>query len=332
MRVLIVLPGALGDVVRALPLLGRIRRGQPEAHIAWVVEPPSAPLLERHPWLNEAIVFHRGDGLRAVPPLVRRLRAGRYHVALDLGRGAKSALLALASGAPVRVGFAGADAREGGWLLATQRLPPQGTERPKLEQFLSFGDALGLPATPVEFGLTPSAEEAAQADALLSGLPRPVVAACIGSSCPARRWVAERTAAALDVVLRRLRGGAILLGTSADAGFAAQVMRAARGAVRDLVGRTSLRQLTALLGRCALAFGPDSGALHLGAAMGTPVVSLWGATSAARSAPFGWERLAVQGVSPCAPCFLRDCPIGRVCMQTITVDMVVEKAAQVLAA
>ena len=332
MRVLIVLPGAIGDVVRALPLLGRIRRGRPEAHIAWVVEPPSAPLLEPHPWLNEAIVFQRRDGLRAVAPLVRRLRDGRYHVALDLGRGAKSALLARASGAPVRVGFARADAREGSWLLATQRLPPQGTDRPKLEQFLSFGDALGLPTMPAEFGLMPTAEEAAQADALLAGLPRPVVAACIGSSCPARRWLPERTAAALDVVLRRLRGGAIILGTSADAAFAAEVVRASRGAVRDLVGRTSLRQLTALVARCALAFGPDSGALHLAAAMGTPVVSLWGATSAARSAPFGWERLAVQGVSPCAPCFLRECPIGRVCMHSITVDMVVEKAAQVLAA
>ncbi len=332
MRVLIVLPGAIGDVVRALPLLGRIRRGRPEAHLSWVVEPPSAPLLEPHPWLDEAIVFQRRQGLRAVPPLVRRLRGSRYHVALDLGRGAKSALIARASGARVRVGFARADAREGSWLFATQHLPPQGAARPKLEQFLSFGDALGLPAIPVEFGLTPTAEEAAQAEALLAGLPRPVVAACIGSSCPARRWVPERTASALDALLRRLRGGAMLLGTSADAAFAADVVRASRGAVRDLVGRTSLRQLAALLGRCALAFGPDSGALHLAAAMGTPVVSLWGATSAARSAPFGWERLAVQGAAPCAPCFLRECPIGRVCMHTITVDMVLEKAAQVLAA
>jgi lipopolysaccharide heptosyltransferase II len=331
-RVLIVLPGAIGDVVRALPLLGRIRRGRPEAHIAWVVEPPSAPLLASHPWLDEAIVFQRPQGLRAVPALVRRLRGARYHVALDLGRDAKSGLIARASGAPVRVGFARADARGGSWLLATQRVPPQGTERPKLEQFLSFGDALGLPAVPVEFGLTPTPEEAAQADALLAGLPRPVVAACIGSSCPARRWVPERTAATLDALLRRQRGGAMLLGTSADAAFGAAVVRASRGAVRDLVGRTSLRQLVALLGRCALAFGPDSGALHIAAAVGTPVVSLWGATSAARSTPFGWERLVVQGVSPCAPCFLRECPIGRVCMHTITVDMVLDKATQGMAA
>src|SRR5262249_59828178 len=107
------------------------------------------------------------------------------------------------------------------------------------------GDARGLRWTRVELGLTPTAEEAAQADALLAGLRRPVVAACIGSSCPARRWLPERTAAALDVVLRRLRGGAILLGTSGDAGFSAQVMRAARGAVRDRVGRPAPRQLPA---------------------------------------------------------------------------------------
>ena len=88
----------------------------------------------------------------------------------------------------------------------------------------------------------------------------------------------------------------------------------------------------AVLQRCALAFGPDSGALHVAAAVGTPVVSLWGATSAQRSAPFGWERLALQGTAPCAPCFLRECPIGRVCMTTITPELVLEKAREVLAA
>jgi lipopolysaccharide heptosyltransferase II len=331
-RVLIVLPGAIGDVVRALPLLGRIRRGRPDAHIGWAVEPPSAPLLVSHPWLDEALIFRRRDGMRAIPPFVRRLRAGRWDLALDLGRGLKSALLARATGAPVRIAFARADTREGAWLLATRRLPVQGIDRPKLEQFLAFGDGLGLPATPVRFGLEATADEAAQAEALLSGLRRPIVAACVGSSCPARRWFPEPTAAVLNGLTDRMRGSAVLIGTGDDAAFAAAVARAARGPLRDLVGRTSLRQLLALLGRCALAFGPDSGALHLAAAVGTPAVSLWGATSAQRSAPFGSERLAIQGVAPCTPCFLRECPIGRVCMETITPDHVLEKAHEVLAA
>src|SRR5262249_35870463 len=172
-RVLIVLPGAIGDVVRALPLLGRIRRARPDARIGWAVEPLSAPLLTPHPWLDEVLVFRRDEGLRAIPPILRQLRAGGWEIALDLGRGLKSAFLARATRPPVRIAFGRHDAREGGWLLATRRLPAQGIERSKLEQFLAFGDALDLPAVPVAFGLEPSSEEAAQAEALLAGLRRP---------------------------------------------------------------------------------------------------------------------------------------------------------------
>jgi lipopolysaccharide heptosyltransferase II len=331
MRVLIVLPGALGDVVRALPLAGRIRRALPDAYLGWVVEPPSAPLVAGHPWLDRAHVFERACGLRALGPLLREIRGDRYEVALDLGRGAKSAAIAWASGAPARIGFARADGREGGWLAATRRLPPQGVGRPKLAQFLAFGDALGLPDAPVEFGLGPSPEETAEAEALTAGLTGPLVAACVGSSCPSRRWFAAETAAVLRAL--RVRGAsAVLLGGAADAAFASAVAGEAGEGVRDLVGQTTLRVLLAILARSRLAFGPDSGALHLAAAVGTPVVSLWGATSAARSAPFGSEALAVRGAAPCAPCFLRACPIGRVCMRAITVEAVVARAVAALAA
>jgi ADP-heptose:LPS heptosyltransferase len=88
----------------------------------------------------------------------------------------------------------------------------------------------------------------------------------------------------------------------------------------------------AILARARLVFGPDSGALHLAAALGTPVLSLWGATSALRSTPHGSERLAVTGAAPCAPCFLTRCPIGRTCMRAIDADEVVARAALALAA
>lgn len=328
MRVLIVLPGAIGDVVRALPLLGRLRQGWRDAHIAWAVEPPSAPVLLGHPWLDEVLVFARREGVRAVGPLLRRVRAGGFDVALDLGRGIKSALIARASGARRRLGFARADAREGSWLFATQHLPAQGVERSKLEQFLAFGDLLDLPTAPIAFGVAPTDAEAAEAAALTVGLPAPLVAACLGSSCPSRRWFPAPTAAVLD----GLGGGAVLLGTAADAPFAAAVAAACRAPVRDLTGRTSLRQLVALLARADVAFGPDSGALHLAAAVGRPVVSLWGATSAARSAPYGSEHRVLAGASSCAPCFLKHCPIGRVCMQAIRSDDVLARATEALAA
>jgi ADP-heptose:LPS heptosyltransferase len=331
-RLLIVLPGAIGDVVRALPLLGRLRRGLPDAYLAWVVEPPSAPVLQDHPWLDDVRVLRRRDGMGAIAAFVGGLRAERWDVALDLGRGVKSALLARASRAPDRLGFARVDSREGAWLLATRRLPPQGVERPKLEQFLAFGDLLGCPPAPVEFGLAPTTTELAQGEALLAGLPRPLVAVCVGSSCPSRRWFPDRTAAVVNRLGEQTGGGAVLLGTAADAAFGAAVARACRVPVRDLIGRTSLRQLLAVLARCGLAFGPDSGALNLAAAVGTPAVSLWGATSAQRSTPFGGERLVLQGHTPCAPCFLRDCPIDRMCMRTIDAEQVVALALPEVAA
>jgi ADP-heptose:LPS heptosyltransferase len=331
-RVLIVLPGALGDVVRALPLLGRLRRAWPDARLAWAVEPPSAPVLEGHPWLDERLVFPRHQGVRAFVPFLRRVRAGDFTLALDLGRTIKSAVIARASGASDRLGFAAADGREGGWLLATRRLPRQGTARSKLEQFLAFADLLGVAPTPVEFGLAPTSAERHAARTLLAGLAAPVVAASVGSSCPSRRWVPERTAAVLDAVAARAGGSAVLLGTAADAPFAAAVVRTMRGSARDLVGRTTLRQLVAVLAEASVVFGPDSGALHLAAALGRPVVSLWGPTSAARSTPFGSESHALQGPAPCAPCFLTRCPIGRVCMHGIAADAVTAHALEALAA
>jgi lipopolysaccharide heptosyltransferase II len=327
-RVLIVLPGALGDVVRALPLLGRLRRARPTAHVAWVVEPPSAPVLDRHPWLDAVHVFDRPRGVRALVPLLRRLRAERFDTALDLGRGVKSAWIAWASGARLRIGFGPADGREGGWLFANRRLPPQGTARAKLEQFLAFGDVLDLPPAPVEFGLAPTAAEAA---ALLGDLGRPLVAASLGSSCSSRYWFPDRTAAVLRALAERRRAAAVLLGTAADAPFARDVAARTAG-VRDLTGRTTLRQLLAVVARADVAFGPDSGALHLAAALGRPVVSLWGATSARRSAPFGSEGRAVEGASACRPCFLRSCPIERVCMRAIDVETVCARVEEALAA
>jgi ADP-heptose:LPS heptosyltransferase len=329
-RALIVLPGAIGDVIRALPLLGRLRRAWPEARLTWAVEPPSAPLLRGHPWLDHLLVFERGRGLAAVAPFLRQVRTERCELALDLGRSLKSALVARISGARLRLGFARADGREGGWLFATRHLPPQGPERSKLEQFLAFGDALGLSPVPVEFGLAPSPEEACEAARLTAGLAEPLVAACVGSSCPSRRWFPERTAAVLRALRARHGTSAVLLGTRADAGFADAVATAAGEGTRDLVGQTTLRQLLAILTRARLAFGPDSGALHLAAAVGTPTISLWGATSAARSTPHGCESLALVGAAPCMPCFLSHCPITRVCMRAIEVEAVSAAAEAVL--
>lgn len=332
MRVLIVLPGAIGDVVRALPLLGRLRRQAPGLEIGWSVEPLSAPVLAGHPWLDRMHVFERRRGARGLLAHVRELRTVGYDVSLDLGRSAKSALIALGTGAPRRIGFARADAREGAWLAATERLPAQPVERPKLEQFLAFGDALGVPGCPVAFGLAATEQAHGEVAPLLAGLPDPLLAVSLGSSCPSRRWLPDRTALLLDRLAAHGSLGVALLGTAADAAFARAVTAATTVTVADLTGRTTLAGLIAVLERSRAVLGPDSGTLHLAAALGRPVVSLWGATSPLRSAPYGSERRVIAGRSPCAPCFLKTCPIGRVCMQSIDADDVQAAVVEALAA
>jgi len=96
------------------------------------------------------------------------------------------------------------------------------------------------------------------------------------------------------------------------------------------VGETSLRETVGILSRARVAVGPDTGLMHLAAAVGTPVVSLWGATSPLRTGPYGYGELVIQGKAHWSPCYLRRCPISRICMQSIDIVEVVERVGRAL--
>ncbi len=322
-RALVILLGAIGDVVRALPLLGRIRRAWPAAHIAWAVEPKSQAVLEGHPWVDELIVYNRRRAPLSFLPFLVRVRTGHFDLTLDLQRHLKSGVVAFASGARVRIGFDRSNGKEFNHLFSTRRIAPQPSMRLKLMQYQAFADALGLAPAAIEFGLASSDAERERAAAMLAGAPRPLLAVILGSSWPSRIYFPDSIAA----VIREMaiaRDGApglfpVLIGSGRDeVALADQVVANLAGApVLSLTGRTGLRDLVAIFAECAAAFGPDSGPMHIAAAAGCPVVSLWGATAPARSAPWGFADLALSGAIPCHPCYLRECPIGRECMRRI---------------
>jgi heptosyltransferase I len=329
-RILIVLHGAIGDVVRALPLLMRLREGYPRARITWAVEPIAAPLLEGHPALDERLVFERLRGLRAFIEFLGKIRALNPTLVLDLQRHLKSGVVSRVSGAPIRIGFHRSNAKEGNWLFNNRHLPPLDEFSSKLGQYLAFAELLELPAAPVRFGLTPSVAERQRVAALLGEVSRPVASMFVGSTWPSRMWFAEPSGTVVDgLYARGLQP--VLLGGSADIDAAVAVERRATVPVINLAGRTSLRDLLGMFERSAVAIGPDSGPMHVAGAMGCPVVSLWGATSPARSAPYGSEKLVIQGDTPCAPCYQRRCPIGRLCMETVSAAAVLAKAEIALA-
>jgi heptosyltransferase-1 len=336
-RILIVLLGAIGDVVRALPLLGRIRRAWPSAHIAWAVEPKSQAVLEGHPWLDELIIYNRRAPLSFVPFLAR-VRAGHFDLTLDLQRHLKSGVVSLASGARARVGFDRSNGKEFNHLFSTRRIAPQPPMRLKLMQYQAFGDALGLAPAPVEFGLVASAAERARAAAMLEGAPRPLLAVILGSSWPSRIYFPDSIAAVIRELATSRDGSPalfpVLIGSGrGEVALAEQVTANLAGApMLNLAGRTGLRDLVAIFAECAVAFGPDSGPMHIAAAAGCPVVSLWGATAPERSSPWGFADLALTGAIPCHPCYLRECPIGRECMRRIAPAEVAAALKRALAA
>lgn len=330
-RILIVLHGAVGDVTRALPLLCRLRRTLPAAEIHWAVEPRSEPLLRHHPALDGTLVFDRRRGLRAFAPFLRRVRRLRPDCTLDLQRHLKSGVVSLASGAARRVGFHRDNSREGNYLLQSEHLEPMPHFTSKLQQFLRFADHLGLAPAAVEFRLALRSEEEGEVDALLAAVERPFAALPIGSTAETRLWFAEETARVIEALAERGLA-AVLVGGPGEERWSRPVAAASRVPILDLTGRTTLRQLVGVLARARLAVAPDSGPMHIAAAVGTPVVSLWGATSAARSAPWGSEGLVVEGSAPCSPCYRKTCPIGRECMRNISVEAVLARVDAALAA
>lgn len=322
-KILIVLHGSIGDVTRALPLANLIHRKFPRAVLAWAVEPAAAPLVNNHPAVDEVIVFERGRWFWTLLPFLRRIRAYRFDLVLDLQRHFKSGIVSRISGAKVRLGFHPRDAKECNWIFNNDFIEATGDKVSKLAHYLKFAEHLGITPQTLEWGVSLSALEEAAVNKLIPGLGSRFAVLFAGSRWESKRWFPDQLENCAEEIYRRFGLSAVILGGKDDEAFVGNSERLHETFVLNLVGRTSLREAIGVVRRARVAIGPDTGLMHIAAAVGTPVVSLWGATSVARTGPFGFEDLAVQGNASCAPCYVKRCPIGRVCMRSINIDHII---------
>jgi lipopolysaccharide heptosyltransferase II len=329
-RVLVVRLGAIGDVVNALAFASALKQHAPATEIGWVVHPLAAPLVTGHPALDRVHVLERGS-LRRWLALVGELRRARYDLAVDLQRIAKSALLARASGASRVLGFDRARSKELAWLWTRERIPAGDRGAHMLEQYLEFARHLGVPArAPLrQLPRDPAAE--ACAARWLEELGGPPLVVNVGATKPANRWPPERFGELARALARELGAPVCLTGGPADREAASRAREAAGPGLLDLVGRTSLPELVALLARARLWIGCDTGPMHIAAACGTPVVALFGAADERRTGPYGPGHRVVRTTPPCAPCNRRRCPLPRhVCMEDLSVEQVLSAARAAL--
>lgn len=329
-RILIILHGSIGDVTRALPLANLVRRGYPKARIAWAVEPAALPLVEHHRALDEVILFDRRRWWKSLVPFLRKIRSNRFDLVLDLQRHLKSGLISRWSGAPVRLGFHRRDAKEFNWLFNTHYIPAIGDGISKLAHYLKFADILALESGPIEFHLQFTQEEEGKVGKMLRQVDGPFAVFFVGSSWESKRWFSAQTARCAEEIQQRYGLEIVLLGGREDIRFADEIGNHGGLRVMNWVGQTSLRESIGVLSRAKVAIGPDTGLMHLAAAVGTPVISLWGPTSPQRTGPYGYEDLIVLGKAACSPCYLRRCPIGRVCMQSIDIEDIAAKVGRAL--
>ncbi len=335
-RILIIKPSSLGDVVHALPVLAALRERYPQAHVAWLIAKPFAPLLDGHALIDELVIFDRrrygrmlGDFgiLREFVRFVWELRRRRFDLVIDLQGLVRSGFFTFASGAPRRVGFA--RAREFAWAGYTQRVRCESRDQHAVEKNLCVAGALDLPHRPARFPLGLQDHELAAARELLrTAAGREMgefVALLPGARWETKRWMPTRFAAVLDQLHQQGYPPAVLLGGPNEREFADQICAQTASAPIDLVGQTTLRELAAVLSLSVLVICQDSGPMHIGAALNKPLVALFGPTNPDRTGPYCETAQIVQRSLPCVPCYRRQCPLSHhKCLRELGVEEVLE--------
>lgn len=357
----------LGDAVMTTPALFRLREKFPGAHVTLLTPAKLRDLWRHHPAVDDVIGFEAGEGLFAVG---RKLRAGKFDLALVLPNSPRSAMEVWLAGIPQRFGYARSlrnwfltravptrpghvqmrksTIREIRRLIDDPRMVTGGFKPPttahQLYEYLHLVAVLGASNEPMPpcLVVTPAEwEAAAQKFGLIEALhaSRPVFGLNPGAEYgPAKRWPAAGFIAAARELQERTNCVWLILGGHSDTALAAEIgfaLRLPPSAFRNLAGQTSLRELMSLLKLCRVLLTNDTGPMHVAAALGTPVVVPFGSTSPELTGPGlpGDPRhRLLKSDAPCAPCFLRECPIDFRCLNGIRSDRAVAAVMEVVQA
>jgi heptosyltransferase II len=316
-------PNWVGDAVLSLGAVRDLRRNFPGARLEVLARPWVAPLYEA---VSEVDAVRPSGGLRAD---VRDLR-GRFDAAVLLPNSFAAAFAVRAAGIPERWGYA-TDGR-GALLTRKARVPREVRGRSQVYYYRAMLAGIGLTvsATP-DVRLSAPAAWTDRAAALLGG-PGPWIGlnpgAFFGS---AKRWVPERYAAAGERLARESGARIAIVGGPLERPLGEAIAAALNVPARVLCGETTLGELVGVLSRLRLLLTNDSGPMHLAAALGVPVVAVFGPTDWRETGPVGDRHRLVREPVPCSPCLLRECPIDHRCMRRVGVETVLHEARALLA-
>ena len=327
--ILIILMGSIGDVARGLCLVSHIKTHLPDSRVTWLVEPICSGVVRLHPCIDKMIVFNRPRNILGMRELYKDLSREHFDITLDLQRHLKSGFFSFLSGAKRRIGFNRRNSGEFNWIFNNEHIlyVNHELELPKLHHYLKFTGHLGLPKpASLDFGFSGLDEKSNLPDSVAK-LNKPFIAVVMGSSWESKDWIFGEYHRLVKNILSSMKRAVVLLGDSSQVSSVTNMCQKLDSyELVNLVGKTSIAELMAVLKAAAAGVGPDSGPGHLAAAMGTPYVALFGPTSPKRAAPYNCEHLVVQSKVSCVSCYKKKCPdLDRVCMRLISVESVQEK-------
>jgi lipopolysaccharide heptosyltransferase II len=331
--ILIILMGSLGDVARGLYLVSPIKAKLPQSRITWLVEPKWAQLVRLHGQIDKVIIFKRAWRFSALWELYKELKQDHFDITLDLQRILKSGFFSLLSGAKRRIGFHRRNAKEFNWIFNNEHIDYNSDTLPKIRHYVKFTEYLGLPEPDTMDFSCCALKIKEPLPPVTAAIKSPYIAIVLGASWESKGWLFEGYLDLIRHILSNQELQVVLLGDGSQAELAKDLCESLNETgLINLVGKTSLVELTALLEAAVAGIGPDSGPGHLAAAVGTPFVSIFGPTSPKRTAPYGYEDLVVTAAVSCAPCYKKQCPERhRHCMYNIRVEAVMEKVSLALA-
>ena len=329
--ILIVRLGALGDIVHALPVAAALRARFGDARIDWVVDERHRELLDLVPVVDRRIVLRtRSASLRRrVTELRRTLARESYDVAIDVQGLLKSAVVARLSRARRILGFTPPHLRERVARFFYTETHDPGVTAHVIEKNLTLAASLGADVSRIRFPLTvpvSAALDAVRARRSVVGETTFVVLNP-GAAWPNKRWPPARFGAVAQW-LRRERGlSSVVTWGPGDETMAAAVVDGAAGAA-ELAPTTSISDLVAIVRDATLMVSGDTGPVHLAAAVGTPIVGIYGPTDASRNGPWSVDDVTVSRFTACSCHHRRRCRVARWCLEDISVDDVTAAIAR----
>jgi len=342
-NILIIKLSAIGDVIHTLPAVWALRRSYPTTHITWLVEETAADIIKGHEAVDRILIsrrkkwlkgfFNKGifNNLTELVRFIQTLRDTNYDMVIDFQGLFKSGILVFCSRGVRKIGYD--NTRELSYLFLNERIPPFDIDKHAILRYLNLVRLIGATTNDILFGISIRPFEREEAFKLLQrygwrGM-RPLIAIHPMAKWKTKLWPSERFSELSSAIQERFGGMVVFTGSKEDSRKIKRMIPAKNNRVIDMSGQTDLKRLAAIYELADCVVSTDSGPMHLAAAVGTPVVALFGPTAPWRTGPFGNHHQIVRAGIDCSPCFKKSCKTLE-CMKQITVDKVLESIKAVV--